>query len=128
MQHYRNIGGNSNVNSYAIGDTYLDVLFYGTPRVYRYSYKSAGVENVENMKVLAEQGYGLNSFINRYVKYKYERWCDIRFYWDYSYHLIAIILWRIRALFMNMPLLRMFRERECCYENSKSLCHRDKQD
>ena len=79
MQHYRNIGGNSNVNSYAIGDTYLDVLFYGTPRVYRYSYKSAGVENVENMKVLAEQGYGLNSFINRYVKYKYERWCDIRF-------------------------------------------------
>lgn len=73
MQHYRNIGGNSNVNSYAIGDTYLDVLFYGTPRVYRYSYKSAGVENVENMKVLAEQGYGLNSFINRYVKYKYER-------------------------------------------------------
>ncbi|WP_199669333.1 hypothetical protein [Coprococcus sp. AF16-5] len=51
----------------------MDVLFYGTPRVYRYSYKSAGVENVENMKVLAEQGYGLNSFINRYVKYKYER-------------------------------------------------------
>lgn len=73
MQHYRNIGGNSNVNSYAIGDTYIDVLFYGTPRVYRYSYKSAEVENVENMKVLAEQGYGLNSFINRYVKYKYER-------------------------------------------------------
>ena len=73
MQHYRNIGGNSNVNSYSIGDTYIDVLFYGTPRVYRYSYKSAGVENVENMKVLAEQGYGLNSFINRYVKYKYER-------------------------------------------------------
>lgn len=49
----------------------MDVLFYGTPRVYRYSYKSAGVENVENMKVLAEQGYGLNSFINIYVKYKY---------------------------------------------------------
>ena len=72
-ENYRNIGGNSNVNSYAIGDTYIDVLFYGTPRVYRYSYKSAGVENVENMKVLAEQGYGLNSFINRYVKYKYER-------------------------------------------------------
>lgn len=67
----KNFKHDSNVNSYAIGDTYMDVLFYGTPRVYRYSYKSAGVENVENMKVLAEQGYGLNSFINIYVKYKY---------------------------------------------------------
>lgn len=73
MQYYRNLGGKSNVDSYAIGDAYIDVLFCGTPRVYRYSYKSAGVENVENMKVLANQGYGLNSFINRYVKYKYER-------------------------------------------------------
>ena len=41
--------------------------------MYTYSYKSAGVENVEQMKKLARQGYGLNSFINKNVKYDYER-------------------------------------------------------
>lgn len=73
MQHYSNLGGNSNVISYEIGDAYIDVLFKGTPRIYTYSYESAGIENVEYMKVLARQGYGLNSFINRHVKYNYEK-------------------------------------------------------
>lgn len=37
------------------------------------SYESAGRENVEEMKRLAAQGYGLNSFINRRIKYLYEK-------------------------------------------------------
>jgi len=49
------------------------VEFADTESVYRYSYESTGRENVEEMKRLAAQGHGLNSFINRRVKYLYEK-------------------------------------------------------
>ena len=47
MEQYRNYGGGSNVKSYSIGDTYIKVSFNKSTKVYTYSYKSAGVENVE---------------------------------------------------------------------------------
>lgn len=71
MQEYKNAGGNSNVMAYTIGDDYIDVQF-GTGKIYRYSYKSAGVAKVEQMKVLAAQGYGLNSYIMRHARKDYE--------------------------------------------------------
>lgn len=73
MEQYSNYGGGSNVKSYSIGDTYIKVSFNKSTKVYTNSYKSAGVENVEQMKKLARQGCGLNSFINKNVKYDYER-------------------------------------------------------
>jgi ABC-type Zn2+ transport system substrate-binding protein/surface adhesin len=72
MVGYANIGGNSNVVSYEIGTDYIDVLF-SSGRPYRYSYKSAGSSNVERMKILAKNGQGLNAFINKNVKYLYEK-------------------------------------------------------
>ena len=60
-------------SEYKIGDTCIEVEFADTESVYRYSYESAGRENVEEMKRLAAQGHGLNSFINRRVKYLYEK-------------------------------------------------------
>lgn len=72
METYQNVNGNSGIAGYEIGDTYIEVEFADTESVYRYSYKSAGRENVEEMKRLAAQGHGLNSFINRRVKYLYE--------------------------------------------------------
>ena len=68
MKKYLNINGDSNVKCYEIGTDYIDVIFNGTDKKYRYSYNSAGKENVENMKKLAEIGNGLNSFININVK------------------------------------------------------------
>ena len=73
METYQNVNGNSGIAGYEIGDTYIQVEFADTESVYRYSYKSAGRENVEEMKHLAVQGHGLNSFINRRVKYLYEK-------------------------------------------------------
>lgn len=73
METYQNVNGNSGIAGYEIGDTYIEVEFADTESVYRYSYESAGRENVEEMKRLAAQGYGLNSFINRRVKYLYEK-------------------------------------------------------
>ena len=73
MMIYKNNNGNSNVSSYEIGDDFIEVLFNGTPKIYRYTYKSAGKSNIENMKDLAKNGSGLNSFINTNVKYLYEK-------------------------------------------------------
>ena len=72
MKPYKNLGGNSNICRYEIGSDYLDVEFYGTSRIYRYSYRSAGKEHVENMKLLAEKGVGLNSYIMRNARKLYE--------------------------------------------------------
>lgn len=69
---YNNRGGNSNIYAYAIGVDYIDVQFNGG-KVYRYSYYSAGKEKVEQMKNLAVQGQGLNSFIMKYSRNDYER-------------------------------------------------------
>lgn len=73
MQNYLNTNGNSNIEAYEIGTSYISVKFFGTAKVYTYSYSSAGVKNVETMKDLARQGNGLNSFIMRNVRTKYER-------------------------------------------------------
>jgi len=73
MQPYNNLGGNSNVKAYSIGEDYIEVLFHGTPKVYRYSYGRAGKEKVETMKKYALQGKGLNSYIMRYAKMDYDR-------------------------------------------------------
>ncbi len=73
MQPYGNVNGDSNVLCYNIGNDYISVQFRGTPRIYRYTYASAGKAHVENMKDLARRGYGLNSYINRNVKYLYEK-------------------------------------------------------
>lgn len=70
LQHYLNFGGNSNVLSYEYGNTYITVQF-SSGHPYTYSYESAGRENVETMKKLADQGQGLNSFIMRNVKTLY---------------------------------------------------------
>lgn len=72
MERYLNLNGNSNVEAYSIHSTYIDVKFYGSYRIYRYSYESAGEDLVEEAKALAERGYGLNSFIMNCMKYLYE--------------------------------------------------------
>ena len=73
MTRYLNLGGDSGVEAYEIGYDYITVYFAKAARGYTYSYRSAGHANVETMKQLARNGHGLNSFINRYVRYLYER-------------------------------------------------------
>lgn len=72
MFRYKNVNGNSNIEAYEIGSDYIDVKFFNTYKIYRYSYRSAGEYNVERAKQLAMQGYGLNSFIMREMRYSYE--------------------------------------------------------
>lgn len=72
MERYMNFNGNSNVGFFSIGQEYIDVRFANGGMTYRYTYDSAGKDNVETMKELARQGYGLNSYINRFVRMGYE--------------------------------------------------------
>ncbi len=70
---YKNLNRNSNVNSYRINSDSIDVIFNGCAKVYRYSYKSAGKYNVDQLIARAIRGFGLNSYININCKYLYER-------------------------------------------------------
>lgn len=72
MERYRNSSGNSGVYCYEMGNDYIRVKFSGTSKIYTYSYRKAGSNHVENMKSLARSGSGLNSYINSYVKFKYD--------------------------------------------------------
>ncbi|AWK07091.1 hypothetical protein HYN56_23805 [Flavobacterium crocinum] len=71
MERYANRNGQSGVSAYEIGTNYIRIRF-SSGSVYQYSYRKAGQYHVDNMKRLATQGYGLNSYINAYVKFKYD--------------------------------------------------------
>ncbi len=73
--HYKNLGGSSNVEWYRYGDDFIEVKFFGTLKIYKYTYRSAGKTNIEEMKRLAAKGIGLNSYINRKCRLLYENFC-----------------------------------------------------
>ncbi len=70
MKKYRDIDGNSGVDAYSFDDESITVKFKNGG-IYLYTYDSTGIENIEEMKELAESGDGLNAFINRYVRSRY---------------------------------------------------------
>ncbi len=69
MQLYRNLSGDSGVLAYEIGADYIKVQF--EKAIYLYTYRITGSRNIEEMKTLATNGRGLNTFIDKYVKKKY---------------------------------------------------------
>lgn len=71
MQRYKDLNGDSGISSYCIGNDFLKVKFKDG-KGYRYTYRSAGKNNIEIMKQLAERGDGLCSFINKNVRKAYE--------------------------------------------------------
>ena len=70
MKRYRNLGGDSNVAAYELGNGSITVQF-NDGSVYLYTNQSAGQANIIELQRLAQVGQGLNSFINRYVRKGY---------------------------------------------------------
>ncbi len=70
MENYKNLGGNSGISAYEFNSNSITVQF-STGAIYIYTYDSAGSENIEEMKKLANNGVGLNSFIMRRVRTKF---------------------------------------------------------
>lgn len=72
MVSYKDINGDSGVLGFEISNDRIIVEFKGGSQ-YLYSYASAGQIHIEKMKVLAQNGDGLNSYINKNVRTKYEK-------------------------------------------------------
>lgn len=70
MQPYRNLSGTSGVVAFSLGDQHIDIEFQDGHR-YRYTYAIPGRQEVEAMKVLAQTGRGLATFINRHVRERF---------------------------------------------------------
>ena len=72
MTVYLNLGRDSGILEYEIGEDFIIVHFgSGKYRHYKYDYTSTGMEQVERMKVLAENGQGLNEYISKCIKSNY---------------------------------------------------------
>lgn len=74
MPAYKNLSGKSNIEAYEITDNSITVQFKsGRYRNYLYDSNRPGKQIVDKMKELANQGYGLNSFIVTTVKSRFIR-------------------------------------------------------
>ena len=71
MIRYKNQHGNSGVLAYEIGEDSITIQFVSGD-TYLYTYRKPGKTQVERMKVLAEQGEGLSTYLSRVVKGSYE--------------------------------------------------------
>jgi hypothetical protein len=71
METYRNLGGRSGVVAFDLGTDSITIE-YANGGVYLYTNSSAGAANIEQMKKLARQGSGLNTFINQQIREKYQ--------------------------------------------------------
>lgn len=71
MERYSDIDRDSGVVAYEIGDDFIRVRF-STGAIYLYTYISAGPHHIEQMKILATRGDGLNAYINDNTSKLYE--------------------------------------------------------
>lgn len=60
------------IHLYEYGADFIRVEF-STRSIYLYTYGSASTSNIEHMKILAQNGNGLNAYINTVVRKKYAR-------------------------------------------------------
>ena len=72
MIKYHNLSGKSGVIGY---EETIDsiTVFFSSGGVYLYNNERPGVQIIETMKRLANQGNGLNTYINKFVKNKYSK-------------------------------------------------------
>jgi hypothetical protein len=72
METYKNLSGSSGVAAFDFGTDYIRVRFT-TGAIYIYSHSSAGMRHIEQMKILAKAGSGLNAYINVHVRKLYSK-------------------------------------------------------
>ena len=71
-KRYRNLGGDSVINHYAIGNDFIAVQFRDDT-VYVYDYDRPGRDHVEQMKACARSGHGLGTYITQHVRHAFAR-------------------------------------------------------
>jgi hypothetical protein len=73
MKKYLNRNNNSGVSHFEIYLDKIAVKFTNTNKIYSYSYAYAGKSHVDKMKILAERGHGLNTYIKTNVNNLYDK-------------------------------------------------------
>ncbi|MFM2368099.1 MAG: hypothetical protein RL619_395 [Bacteroidota bacterium] len=63
MKKYKNLHGDSGILSYEYDDYSITIQF--KTKIYIYNISKIGSYHLQNMKSLADKGYGLNEYINR---------------------------------------------------------------
>ncbi len=72
MTSYKDLSGRSGIDAYEIRGRSIIVRFKHAG-AYLYNYENPGLEEVEMMKRLAEQGRGLATYISQRVKRRYAK-------------------------------------------------------
>ncbi len=72
MERYRNLGGDSSIVAFEIGQGSITVQF-NDGWLYLYTNESTGIGSITEMQRLANTGHGLNSYIVRVVKKGYAK-------------------------------------------------------
>ena len=72
MEKYNCILPNSTVMAFHIQHEFITVQFKNNEQ-YQYSYRSAGKNHIETMKLLARAGWGLDTYIEQVVKHGYAK-------------------------------------------------------
>ncbi|RYE22821.1 MAG: hypothetical protein EOP51_12315 [Sphingobacteriales bacterium] len=70
MKPYQNKSGKGGIAAYENGDDSIIIKFKGD-RIYLYNTDAPGKKHVNKMKMLAEAGQGLATYINKYVRENY---------------------------------------------------------
>ena len=70
MEPYKNLSGDSGVVAFEIRSDSI-IIEFKDDGLYLYTYASAGKDNIEQMKRLADNGKGLCTFVTRHVRYNY---------------------------------------------------------
>lgn len=72
MEKYKNLSCNSSIDAFELADGSITILF-DDGWLYQYSIVKAGSENIAQMKLLAKNGHGLNSYIIKNVRKLYDK-------------------------------------------------------
>ena len=70
MEKYKGISGNYGVTAYKILKDSI-ILQFQYKDLYLYDYEKPGKHHVERMKILAEKGKGLTTYVNQNVRENY---------------------------------------------------------
>jgi hypothetical protein len=74
MIPYKNINRKSGIESYETTENSIHVKFFsGRYKNYLYDSNRPGIRQVNEMKLLAYQGYGLNSYIIKNIKSSFSK-------------------------------------------------------
>lgn len=70
MLKYKNITGSSSIVGYSSGMSYIEI-YYDNGYVFKYTEESIGKTHLEELKRLAELGFGLNDYIKTHCYNKH---------------------------------------------------------